>query len=114
MFYFADLAITFLGGQVALAWSMFFTDLHSLGNPAEHLLRTASIYVAIFCFVEGLPFFLFWRAYKKAFLSFASAQDGVLLSGKSAGRRPWTVIAALTVLGSLILLGVIFYLVRAK
>jgi hypothetical protein len=68
----------------------------------------------IFCLVEGLPFFLFWRSYKKALLSFASVHDEVLSSGKSAGRRPWNVIAVLTVMGALILLGAVFNLVQVK
>jgi hypothetical protein len=114
MFHVADLAITILGGQLAIAWSIFFTHLHSLGNPAEHVLRTTGIYVVIFCLVQGLPFFLFWRSYKKALLSFAPVQNEVLLSGKSAGHRPWNPTAVLTLLGALILLGVIFYLVQAK
>ena len=114
MFYFADFAISLLGGQVALAWSIFFINLHSLGNPAEHVFRTAGICAAIFCLVEGLPFFWFWRSYKKARLSFASVQDEVSLSGKSAGRRPWNTSAVLALFGALILLGIILYFVAAK
>jgi hypothetical protein len=114
MFYAADLAIIFMGGQVALAWSLFFTNLHSLGNPAEHVLRTMGIYLAIFCLVEGLPFFFFWRSYKKAIWSFVAAPDEVSLSGKRTGRQPWNVFAVLAVFCALILLGLVLYFVRAK
>jgi hypothetical protein len=112
MFYYADFAITLLGGQVAIAWSMFFSNLQGLGDPAAHLLRTGGIYLGINAFVVGLPFFLLWRSYKKALLNFVSAQEEVLVSGRGAGGQPWIGLAALCVLVLAALL--IFFLIRAK
>ena len=114
MFEFGQLAVTFLGGQVALAWSIFFTTLHSLGNPAQHVFRTMTIYVVVFCLVEGFPFLLLWSSYKNATSSFASGLEEVRLSSAASGRRPWNAIAALIVLAALIFLGVILFLARAK
>jgi hypothetical protein len=113
MYYFADFAIALLGGQVALAWSTFFTNLQSLGDPAAHLVRTGSIYLGISCLLVGLPYLLLWRSYKKSLFSFVSTQDEVLVSGKSAGRGPWSIMVMLT-LAFFILAGVIFYLIQGR
>ena len=114
MFYFAQFAILVLGPLVANAWFTFFTHLQSSGRPAEHLLRYLSMYSGIYCLVVGLPYFLLWRSYKKAFLSFVSVRDEVVVSAKIAGRPHWTVIAGmafalLVIMGALLLL-----LVQAK
>ena len=95
MFYFACYAILVLGVMVANAWSTFFTHLQSLGRPVEHALRNMNISLGIYCLVVGVPYFLLWRSYKKALLSFASVQDEVVVSGKIAGWLPWMVIAGL-------------------
>ena len=113
MFYFAHFAIVLLGMLVANAWSTFFNHIHSLGDPAAHLLRTMGTSLGVYSLVVGLPYFLLWRSYKKAFLSFVSAQDEVLVSGKSAGRQPWIVYAGLIAFGT-VLLGAIFLLIRTK
>jgi hypothetical protein len=110
MFYFAHLSILLLGMQVANAWSTFIIQIRAFGRP--DLLRSGGIYLGIFCLVVGLPYFLLWRSYKKALVNFVSAQDEVLVSGKSAGRQTWISVAALTAL-ALVALG-LFYLVRAK
>jgi hypothetical protein len=110
MFYFAHLSILLLGMQVANAWSTFIIQIRAFGRP--DLLRSGGIYLGIFCLVVGLPYFLLWRSYKKALVNFVSAQDEVLVSGKSAGRQTWIAVAALTAL-ALVALG-LFYLVRAK
>jgi hypothetical protein len=70
------------------------------------------IFLAIYSLLVGAPYFLLWRSYKKARLSFVSVQDEVLVSGMSAGRQTWIVLAGLTAL-ALVGLG-LFYLLRAK
>ena len=113
MFYFAQVSILVLGMLVANAWSQFIIHINSLGNPARHLLRSGGIFLGIYSLVVLLPYFLLWRSYKKALLTFVSAQDEIVVSGRSAGRQPWIVFALLA-LGILILFGVIFFLIRTK
>jgi hypothetical protein len=114
MFYFAQLAILLLGMQVANAWSTFLTHLEGFGRPAEHVHRAMGISLGIYSLVVGLPYFLLWRSYKKSLLSFVSPQDEVLVSGKSLVQQPWTLLAAMTGFGILILMAVLFLLVRGK
>jgi hypothetical protein len=98
MFYCAHASILILGFQLASGWSH---DLvYALGRPALHLYRTMGVFAGIYSVVAGLPYFLLWRSYKKAFVSFVSAQDEVLVSGKPARRRAWVAIGVgLIVLG---------------
>jgi hypothetical protein len=110
MFYFAHLSILLLGMAVANAWSTFIIHIRAFGRP--DLLRSEGIYLGIYSLVVGLPYFLLWRSYKKALVSFVSAHDEVLVSGKSAGRQTWIVLAVLTA-SVLAALG-LFYVVRAK
>ena len=112
MYYFADFSIALLAGQVALAWSSFFANLQSLGDPATHLLRTAAIYLGTSCVLVGLPYFLLWRAYKKGLLSFVFAQDEVENSEHTAPPQNWIAMALFAL--ALVSLGAIFYLIRAK
>ncbi len=114
MFYFAHFSIVLLGMLVANSWATFFINIHAFGKPAAHLLRSGSIYFGIYGLLVGVPYSLLWRSYKKALFSFVSAQDEVLISGNSARRRPWSVIAGLTALGALILIAGILFLIRAK
>jgi hypothetical protein len=71
------------------ARSTFVANLHELGSPATHILRTSGIYLGIYSVVVGLPYFLLWRSYKKALLEFVSVQNEVLVSGKNEARLPW-------------------------
>jgi len=114
MFYFAHFSIVLLGMLLANAWATFLINIHAFGRPAAHLLRSASIYFGIYGLLVGVPYLLLWRSYKKALFSFVSAQDEILISGDRARRQPWSVIAGLTALGTLILFGAILYLIRAK
>jgi hypothetical protein len=114
MFYFAHFSILLLGMLVANACATFFINIHAFGEPAKHLFRSMSISLGFYGLLVGLPYFLLWRSYKKALPSFASAQDEVLISGNSAGRKPWSVIAGLTALGVLILIAGILFMVKAK
>jgi hypothetical protein len=110
MFHLAQVFILLLGMLLTNAWSTFVINLREFGRPAEHLLRSESIFLGIYAVVVLLPYFLLWRSYKKALPSFVSVQDEVVVSARSPGRRPWTV-AALIAFGALLLLGVIVYLV---
>jgi hypothetical protein len=53
------------------------------------------ISLGVYLFVAGVPYFLLWRSYKKAFVSFVSPEDEVLVSGRRAGgQRIFVFIAA--------------------
>jgi len=104
MFYFAHFSILFLGYLLASEWSR---DIyHALGKPEAHLFRAIGISFGVYAVVLGVPYFLLWRFYKKAFVNFVSPQDEVVVSGRRAGQqRTFILIAAgLIVLGLAVLL----------
>jgi hypothetical protein len=72
------------------------------------------IAAVIYFLVTGVPYWLLWRSYKKAFVSFASAQDEVLLSGKAPGQQTRILIAAAVIALAALLAAALFALVRAK
>ncbi len=112
MFYYAHVSIILLGGLLASEWS---ADLrHVLDRQAAHVLRTEFIFAWIYLFVVGVPYFLVWRSYKKAFLSFALPEDEVLVSGRSAGRQQILIVAGLIVLGAIALGILLLFLVSQK
>jgi hypothetical protein len=108
MFYFAHFSI------LLLAWTTFFINVHSFGDPGGRLLRTGSIALGIYGLVIGVPYFLLWKSYKKALFNFVSVEDEVSISGGGAGRQPWSVIVGLVALGTLVLVGGILFLIQAK
>jgi hypothetical protein len=85
MFCIAQFAVLIPGILLANAWSMFLTHWQAFGRPAEHLLKIEGIYLGLYSVVVVLPYFLLWRTYQKALLSFVSAQDEVLVSGRAPG-----------------------------
>jgi hypothetical protein len=85
MFYFAHFSVLLLGYFLASEWSRGI--YHALGRPEEHLFRAMCISLAVYSLVVGLPYFLLWRSYKKAFVSFVLPEDEVLVSGRRAGRQ---------------------------
>ncbi len=111
MFFSAHLSIFVLGYFLASEWSRELS--YALGRPAAHLFRTACISLGIYALVVGLPYFLFWRAYKKARLSFTAAQDEVEVQGGRPGRTRIFVGAGLIAFAVLLMIGAIF-LVRFK
>jgi hypothetical protein len=111
MFYFAYFSILLFG--YCLAYESSRELSYALGSPARHLLRTGGIFLGICSLFMGVPYWLLWRSYKKEFQSFVSVEDQVVLSGKSASRRHWSVSAGLIGLAILILVGA-FLLVRSK
>jgi hypothetical protein len=114
MFYFAHFSILVLGMLVANAWSSFVIHIDSLGRPAEHLLRTQSIFIGIYSIVVGLPYFLLGRSHKRSLSSFVSSQDEVLVSGTAENRQSWITYLAIIVFITLVLSGVIFYLIQRR
>jgi hypothetical protein len=112
MFYYAHASILLLGGLLASGWS---TDLrHVLDRRSTHVLGTEGIFLGVYLLVVGIPYFLVWRSYKKAFLSFVSVEDEVLVSGRSAGRQQILIVAGLIVLGAVALGILLLFLVGRK
>jgi hypothetical protein len=108
MFYGAHFSILVLGYFLAFEWSRQI--YHALGRPEAHMFRAICISLGVFLLVEGLPYFLLWRSYKKAFVSFVSPEDEVSVSGARAARPRIFAIAAGA---ALILLGLGVFLVFA-
>jgi hypothetical protein len=111
MFTAANLAILLLGIQLTVAWS--HDAVNAFDRPAHHLLRSGCIFLGVYSLVVGVPYFVIYRSYRKALFSFVSPQDEVVVTAKRP-RRPLAIAIALIAAGTLILLGVILILVRAK
>jgi hypothetical protein len=111
MFFCAYASILLLGSLLASGWS---TDLsHVLDRQAVHVLRTGGIFLGIYFLVVGVPYWLLWRSYKKAFLSFVSVEDEVLVLGKRPSQQQVLLGVALIAFTIVILLGVLL-LIRTK
>ena len=112
MFYFAHFSILSLGILLSSVWS---TDLnHILGRPEDHLARTVGIFIGIYFLVVGLPYWLLWRSFKKAILTFVSAQDEVVVSGKSASQQRLLFVRVGVIAFAVLVMFAVFLLVRAK
>jgi hypothetical protein len=105
MFFCAHLSILLLGMLLASGWSHDL--IYALGRPALHVFRSMAISAGVYLLVAGLPYFLLWRSYKKAFVSFVSPEDAVVISGRRTGGRLYIlVVAGLIILGMGVLLAV--------
>lgn len=104
MFYFAHFSILLSGYFLASEWSRGI--YRALGRPEEHLVRAMCISLAVYLAVVAVPYFLLWRSYKKALVSFVSLEDEVLVSGRRVGRQQMFIFiaAGLMVLGLAVLL----------
>ena len=111
MFFSAHVAILLLGYFLASEWSRELT--YALGRPVAHLFRTSGIFLGIYSIVVGLPYLLLWNAYKKARVSFVSAEDEVVVSGKRPTQQMILGGLGVCVFGALILLAVL-WLIRSK
>jgi hypothetical protein len=92
MFYFAHLYILVFGllfSQGCASWLAYA----SFDRPAHHLVGSVSFFLVIYLLTVGLPYALFWRAYKRALSSFAAPADEVLLTGIDASSRQWILLA---------------------
>jgi hypothetical protein len=112
MFYFAHSSILLLGIPLSSVWS---TEInHLLGRFDEHVVRTVSIFIGIYFLVVGLPYLLLWRSYKKALVSFVSAQDEVVISEKSPSQQRLLFVRVCVVAAAVLMMFGVFLLVRAK
>ena len=99
MFYFAHFFILLLGYFLASEWSRGI--YRALGQAEAHLFRAMCISLGVYLVVVAVPYFLLWRSYKKALVSFVSLTDEVLVSGRRASRQQMFIFIA----AGLILLG---------
>jgi hypothetical protein len=112
MFFFAHILILILGNFLATEWSRELN--HAVGRPVLHLYRAMGNAAVIYSIVVGIPYLLLWRSYKKARVSFTSAQDEVLVSGKPPGQQTRILIAAGLIAAGVIMAFALFLLTRAK
>jgi hypothetical protein len=111
MFFCAHISILLLGCLLAAGWS---ADLsYVMDRQAADVLRVGAVFLGIYLLVVGLPYWLFWRAYKKAFPAFVSAQDEIVVSAKPARRQLTAIRVGLIAFATLLLAG-LYFLVRAK
>ena len=112
MFYCAHFSILFLGYFLASEWSR---DIyHLLGRPEAHLFRAICISLGVYFLVAGVPYFLLWRSYKKAFVSFVSAQDEVVVSEKSPSQQRLLFVGVGVIAFAVLIMFGVFLLVRPK
>jgi len=113
MFYFAHSSILLLGIVLSSVGS---TEVnHLLSGPNEHAVgRSVGIFIAIYFLVVGLPYSLLWRSYKQAVLSFVSAQDEVVVSGKSPSQQRLLFVGVGVIAFAVLMMFGVFLLVRAK
>lgn len=106
MFYGCHFSILLFGYLLASSGSLGLR--HSLsGWPSVSPLKAGAVSGGAYLLVVGVPYWLFWRSYKKAFLNFVSPQDEVSVYGGSPERRR-LIAAGLLVAGISILAGAIF------
>jgi hypothetical protein len=112
MFYFAHFSILSLGILLSSVWS---TEInHILRRPEDHLVRTMSIFVGIYFLVVGLPYLLLWRSFKKAILTLVSAQDEVVVSGRSASQQRLLFVRVGVIALAVLMMFGLFLLVQAR
>lgn len=110
MFCFAELSLQLVGLLVTVGWIVELGYVPA--NSIEHFVRSGMVVLGIYLLAVALPCFLLLTTYKKAVLSFVSAEDEVAVSGKSIGRQHWAVI--LGVLGLATLIGFVLFVIRTK
>jgi len=113
MFYLAQFSILLLGTMVANAWSIFVINLHEMGRPARHLVRSEAIFLGIYFLVVGVPYFLLWRSYKKGLSTFVSDQDQVAVTNRPASLRRVFIALGVMIIALAVLLAVLC-LIRFK
>jgi hypothetical protein len=93
MFYFAHVYVLVFGPVLSQVCASVLINAF-FDRPANHLLGATCIFLAIYATVVGLPYFFLWRAYKRAFGSFAAPADEVSLTGiRAAPGRQWILLA---------------------
>jgi hypothetical protein len=60
---------------------------YASGNSLAHHVKSGAAFVGTYSLIVALPYFLLWKAYKKALLSPVPAQDEVAASDKQPGDR---------------------------
>jgi hypothetical protein len=108
MFYCAELSLQLVSLLLTIGWMTELGDASI--NSVAHFAKSGAVFLGIYSLTVAGPYWLLLRTYKKALLSFVSAEDEVVVSGKNAGRQFWVVIVGALVL----VIGSIFYLIRSK
>jgi len=110
MFYCAHFSILWLGWFLGFEWSREIYQ--ALGRPEAHFLRAIGIALGVYFLVAGIPYLLFWRAYKKAFVNFVSPQDEVVVTVRRSKQQIYIGVAVIAF--AILLMVAVFLLMRAK
>jgi hypothetical protein len=111
MYYYAEFSIQLVSLLVTIGWITELTDASE--SSVAHSLRSGAIFLGIYSLVVAVPYVFLRRTFKKALLSFVSAQDEVVVPPKRPRPQQVLLAAGLIVFAMVILLGVIL-LTRAK
>jgi hypothetical protein len=112
LYFSAHCLILVLGYCLAYESSMQLA--YAFGRPALHLLRSIIVFLAIYAAVAGLPYYLFWRTFKKTRLSFVLPQDEIQVVGRRSMHRQALRSPVIAAIVLLIIAGVLFALVQFK
>jgi hypothetical protein len=110
MFYCAEWSLQLVSLLVTIGWITELT--YPSGNSIAYHVKSGATFVGAYSLIVALPYFLLWKTYKKALLSFVSAQDEVAASGKQP-RQPQALLAVGIIVAIAISVGV-FLVIRAK
>jgi hypothetical protein len=111
MYYCAEWSIQLVSLLLTIGWITQLTYPSDIS--VAHLLRSGTVFLGIYAVVVAVPYFLIWRTYKKGLLSFVSAEDEVVVSGKPQKQQQVLLAAGLIVLAMVVLVGLIL-LIRTK
>lgn len=112
MFYFAHFSILSLGILLSLAWSTGIN--HILGRPGDHLARTEGISYRDLFSRRRTSLLVALEILQKGDLTFVSAQDEVVESGKIAINKRLLFVGVAVIAFAVLLMFGALLLVRAK
>jgi uncharacterized membrane protein len=112
MFYCAEWSLQLVSLLVTIGWITQLT--YASGNSIAYHVKSGTTFVGTYALIVVLPYFLLWKTYKKALLSFVSAQDEVAASDKQPRRTQAILAVGIIVAVAIAILVGVFLLIRAK
>jgi hypothetical protein len=98
MYHCAEFSIQLVSLLITVGW------IYALDNSVAHLLRSGAIFLGIYSLLVAVPYVLLRRTFKKALLSFVSAQDEVVVSANRPRQQQVLLAAGLIAFAIVILL----------
>jgi uncharacterized membrane protein len=109
MFYCAEWSLQLVSLLVTIRWITELT--YASGNSIAYHIKSGATFVVTYALIVALPYFSLRKTYKKALLSFVSAQDEVVASGKQL--RPPRDLLALGIIVAIAMLVGVFLATRS-